>query len=59
MTTPSLFDGLSHDGETFDAKSDGARLNAQTQRVFDVVKDGAKSGPWEYRSVLEEVKNAG
>lgn len=37
----NLFDGLSHDGASYDAALDGARLNAQTQRVFDVMRDGA------------------
>jgi hypothetical protein len=29
-----------HDGETYEPERDKARLNAQQQRVFDVVKDG-------------------
>ena len=35
-----LFTGLDHDGETYDRPRDQVRLNAQQQRVFDVMKDG-------------------
>ena len=31
-------------GETFDRERDGARLAAQEQRVFDLMKDGAWRG---------------
>lgn len=34
-----LFDA-EHDGETYDSSLDKVRLNAQQQRIFDVMKDG-------------------
>lgn len=39
MNQPALFDGLDHDGETYSRELDGARLNAQTQRVYDRLID--------------------
>ena len=47
--TPDLFANLppkpkDFPGETFDRERDGARLAAQEQRVFNVMKDGAWRG---------------
>lgn len=50
---PSLFDGIDHDGETFDRDADGRRLNAQTQRVFDLMRDGT------WRTLAEIAKATG
>jgi hypothetical protein len=52
--TPSLFDGLDHDGATFDRALDGKRLNAQTQRVFDLMKDGQ----WRTLAAISEATGA-
>lgn len=39
---PGLFDDMPlHDGETFSARFDLARLNEQTRRVYAVMRDGA------------------
>jgi len=35
-----LFDGIDHDGRTYSPVRDRVRLNAQTQRVYDVMIDG-------------------
>ena len=35
-----MFTGLDHDGATYSQPRDQVRLNAQTQRVFDVMRDG-------------------
>lgn len=50
MTQPSLLDWQpppqifgDRDGETFNRKRDGKRLNAQMQRVFEVMTDHAAS----------------
>jgi len=50
MSQPSLFDFTPatatlaprphHDGETYDPSRDKLRLNAQTQRVYDVMRRG-------------------
>jgi hypothetical protein len=44
-TDPALavsqkFAGIRHDGKTFDARFDRARLNDQTRRVYEAMKDG-------------------
>ena len=36
-----------HDGETYDRPRDQVRLNAQTQRVFDCMKDGQWRWLWQ------------
>jgi hypothetical protein len=54
VSTPSLFDGLDHDGEAFDRALDGKRLNAQTQKVFDLMKDGQ----WRTLAAISEATGA-
>lgn len=42
----SMLEGV-RDGATFDRDRDGARLNAQAQRVFDAMRDGEWHTPEE------------